>query len=218
MPRHLRYGLVALAAVAYVAASHWLMTGAPASAWNAVALFAPMLALAAVSAWRSGQRAWGTGAALALVALAADAALGGQVSAHSLYLGQHVAIHLFLAALFGVSLRAGAQPLIAAVAQRVHGGLTPAMARYTRGVTWAWTLYFVVMATQSAVVYTLARFETWATFANWLTPLALAAMFAGEHALRYRLHPEFERASMLDVIRAYTRRRAAQLPERGPLA
>ena len=39
------------------------------------------------------------------------------------------------------------------------------------------------------------RSTTWAVFANLLTPLALVAMFVGEYLLRYRLHPEFERAS-----------------------
>ena len=33
-------------------------------------------------------------------------------------------------------------------------------------------------------------FDTWAFFANLLNPLAVALMFAGEHLLRYRLHPE----------------------------
>ena len=34
-------------------------------------------------------------------------------------------------------------------------------------------------------------------------------MFVGEHLLRYRLHPEFERATMLDAIRAYMQARPA---------
>jgi hypothetical protein len=31
-------------------------------------------------------------------------------------------------------------------------------------------------------------------------------MFLGEHALRYRLHPEFERATLAQAMRAYADR------------
>ncbi len=54
-----RYVAVVVAGAAYVALSHWLMTSAPGSAWNAVVLIAPMLAAAAVCAWQTGQRAVG---------------------------------------------------------------------------------------------------------------------------------------------------------------
>ena len=47
---------LAAAAVAYVLVSHWLMTGAPASPWNAVIVVGPMLGAAAVVAWQRRQR------------------------------------------------------------------------------------------------------------------------------------------------------------------
>jgi len=34
-------------------------------------------------------------------------------------------------------------------------------------------------------------------------------MFVGEFLLRYRLHPEFERATLADALNAYARRAAA---------
>ena len=37
--------------------------------------------------------------------------------------------------------------------------------------------------------------STWSLLANLLTPAVVAALFVGEHLLRYRLHPEFERAA-----------------------
>ena len=43
-------------------------------------------------------------------------------------------------------------------------------------------------------------------FANLLTPLAMVLMFVGEYLLRYRLHPEFERATLAQAMRAYSRR------------
>jgi thiosulfate reductase cytochrome b subunit len=59
----------------------------------------------------------------------------------------------------------------------------------------------------------------YASASLWLmtrTPLALIAMFAGEYWLRFRLHPEFERSSPRDMIRAYRQsRQAATLPPAG---
>ncbi len=200
-----------LAGLAYIAGSHWLMTAAPESDWNATALLAPMLVVIVVCAWRARQRLTAVLASAVLALLAVQAWVGPPLPQHILYLGQHVIIHLALAVLFALTLRRGAQALISRVAQQVHGTLSEGMARYTRKLTWAWCAYFVGMAALSLGLYFSAPFEVWATFANWLTPLALALMFGGEYLLRYRLHPEFERVSMLRAIQAYTQR-AAQRP------
>jgi len=103
-------------------------------------------------------------------------------------------------------LQAGREPLVTALARRVHGSLTPAMEAYSRKVTLAWTVYFVAMAALSLVLYALAPFDAWATFANLVTPLAILLMFVGEYLLRYRLHPEFERATLAQAVRAYADR------------
>jgi uncharacterized membrane protein len=202
-----RYLLVAAGSVAYVVLSHWLMTSAPASPWNAVALLAPMLAAIAHYLWRSHQRVYALCALASIAALSLRAALSGDDSVQSLYLAQHAGIHLCLGGLFGVTLRRGERPLISKLADRVHVHLSPEMTRYTRNLTWAWTSYFAVMAIVSVVLYAWAPFDTWAIFANFATPLALCLMFLGEYGLRYRLHPEFERVSVLDTIRAYSAHR-----------
>ena len=198
-----RITAVALAGLAYIFASHWLMTQAPASPWNAVGVLTPMLAAIAFGAWRSGQHGLGVLAALAIAGLVAQALFGVQVPAPLLYLGQHAGIHLFLAFAFGSTLRAGHTPLITTLARRVHRNFTPDMARYTRKCTTAWVVYFVGMVLVSVGLYALAPFDTWALFANLLTPATLVAMFIGEYLLRYRLHPEFERATMADAVRSY---------------
>ncbi len=130
-------------------------------------------------------------------------ALGVQVSAQALYVAQHMGIHLFLAVLFGSTLRAGRQPLITTLAERVHRVFTPDTVAYTRKVTLAWTLYFIAMAALSLLLYAFAPFDVWALFANQLTPLAVVAMFGAEYVLRYRLHLEFERTSVADAVRSY---------------
>jgi uncharacterized membrane protein len=203
----IRYLLVAAASVAYVALSHWLMTSAPATPWNAVTLLAPMLVAVALYLWRIHQRVFAVCAIASIAALCLRAALGGDDPMQSLYLAQHAGVHLCLGALFGVTLRRGERPLISKLAERVHGRISPEMARYTRNVTWAWTSYFVAMAIVSVALYAFAPFDAWAIFANFATPLALCLMFIGEYGLRYRLHPEFERISVLDTIRAYSAHR-----------
>jgi uncharacterized membrane protein len=199
----------AVAGAAYVLGSHWLMTGAPASPWNAVVIVAPMLALAALLAWQRGRRGLATLAAAAATALAVQAWRGDGLAPETMYVAQHVAIHVLLAFVFGLTLQEGREPLVTALARRVHGGqLTPGMTGYSRKVTVAWTVYFLGMAALSLALYALAPFTAWATFANLVTPFAIATMFIGEYLLRYRLHPEFERATLAQAVRAYADRGA----------
>ncbi len=203
----LRLGLRVAAIVGigalYVGASHWLMTRAPASPWNMVGVLAPMLAAVALGAWRAGQHWLGAASTLLLAALCAQAVLGWQLEPGLLYMAQHVGVNAMLGVAFGSTLRAGHTPLISTLARRVHRNFTPDMAVYTRKCTLAWTLYFVGISAVSIALYAFAPFDTWAFFANLVSPLTVAVMFGGEYLLRYRLHPEFERASVADAIRSY---------------
>ena len=195
-----------VAGVAYVLASHWLMTRAPASPWGVLAIVGPMLALATFLAWQRGQRLLAALALLATAALAWHAWRGGGLAPGSIYVAQHVAIHVLLAFVFGLTLVGGRESLVTALARRVHGTMTPAMLVYSRRVTVVWTCYFVAMALLSLALYELAPFATWAAFANLATPLAMIALFVGEYLLRYRLHPEFERATLSQALNAYADR------------
>jgi uncharacterized membrane protein len=197
---------LAAGAVAYLLVSHWLMTAAPASPWNAVIVVGPMLGAASFVAWQRRHRLLAAFAALAAAGLLVQAWRGRDLPADLLYVCQHVAIHLLLALVFGLTLQAGRESLVTALARRVHGTLTPAMAAYSRKVTAVWTGYFLAMATLSLVLYAAAPFEAWAAFANLVTPLAILFLFVGEYLLRYRLHPEFERATLAQAVRAYADR------------
>lgn len=198
-----RFVAIALLSVGYLALSQWLMTSAPDSPWNAAALLAPMLAAAAAGAWAAGEKTRSLLALAAIVGLFAQGLFGVLVPAPVLYLSQHVAINLMLGWWFASSLREGRVALITRLASLVHRDMTPPMLAYTRNVTRAWVLYFVAISLVSLVVFIGASFEAWAWFANFATPLALAAMFIGERVIRYRLHPDFERSSVADAIRAY---------------
>jgi len=203
LPLGARIVVAVLVGLAYVLGTHWLMTRAGGSPWNVVGVLTPMLAAIAIGAWRGGQHLLGGVATLAIIGLCTQALRGVALPPSLLYLAQHAGIHLFLAVGFGSTLRAGHTPLITTMAARVHREFTPAMVVYTRKVTIAWTVYFVAMAAISLALFAFASFDVWALFANLITPCSVAAMFVGEHTLRYRLHPEFERTSIADAIRSY---------------
>jgi uncharacterized membrane protein len=199
-----RIAAMVLAAVAYVAGSHWLMTQTQASAWNVVGVLMPMLLVVAAGAWRSGHRFVSALSLLVIAVLSGLAIAGVKISGNGLYLAQHVGINFFLAIVFGSTLRAGHTPLITALALRVHRGrLAPGQAEYTRHLTQAWVMLFVGIVAISLALFFFASFEAWAVFANLLTPVAVALMFGGELMIRYRLHPQFERSTAADAIRAY---------------
>jgi uncharacterized membrane protein len=154
-------------------------------------------------------------AGLGLAALVLQAWHGGGLAPATLYLAQHVAIHAALAVMFALTLRPGHEPLVTALARRVHGGMSPVMASYSRKVTVVWSAYFVLMAASSLALFAFAPFDVWAVFANLVTPVAMLLLFVGEYLLRYRLHPEFERATLADAMNAYAQRGAAPV-DRAP--
>ena len=198
---------VAVGALAYAAASYALMTRAQDSAWSLAIVIGPLLVVSAMWAWNAGHRLLAVAGTLGVVLLGGvllglQGAGGQGVPSRWLYLAQHAGVHLALGVWFGATLRAGAEPLVTALARRIHE-LTPAMERYSRNVTLAWTLYFVGMAAASLVLFALGEFAHWSLLANILTPILTVAFFVGEYLLRYWLHPEFERVSLQRALQAY---------------
>ena len=206
---------VGLIGAAWVAGGHWLMTRAPDSSWNAVVVIGPMLALLALYAGRRGLHLLTLAALAALAGLALQGWRGGGVAPTTLYMLQHAGIHAALATIFALTLRPGHEPLVTALARRVHRSLTPAMVGYSRKVTILWAAYFVAMALLSVALHVLLPFDAWAVFANLVTPVAMVVLFVGEYLFRYWLHPEFERATLAEAMNAYSARNAAPV-DRAP--
>jgi uncharacterized membrane protein len=194
-----------LALAGYALLSHALMVLAGDKPWAVAALLAPLVLALAGSAWRHRHLPTLLLCVAALAGLAWVGASGQAQSINRLYLLQHAGIHFVLGCAFAFTLRPGATPLITALAAREHGTMTPVKALYTRHVTQVWACYFGVMVVLSLALYAWAPWWVWSMFANLATPVAAIGLFAGEHWLRYRLHPEFERASMLQGLRAYRR-------------
>jgi len=213
-----RLALLATALAAYAVLAHQLTAHAGSSLWALLAVLGPMLALLLAGLWRSGQRWLCAGLAAVLAWLAVQVERGGGIAPQWLFLAQHAGIHAALALLFGRTLLPGQQALISAMAERVHRGLTPTLATYTRRLTAAWTAYFVGVALTSLLLFVAAPLEVWSLFANVITPLLLVGFFAGEHLLRYRWHPEFERISVTTVIRAYEEHQRTRQSGRRPRA
>jgi uncharacterized membrane protein len=194
--------LLLLAGVSYACVSHWMMLYHAAEPWAVVVLLGPLwLTALGLAGSRFGR--WGLAlAGLAGVGGFALVLLGEAGDPNRLYVLQHAGINALLCGWFGGTLRGDRLSLIGEFAQRVHP-LSPAMRIYTAQVTRVWTLYFGLMVVASLAVYASLSFAAWSVLANLLTPLLVAGLFVGEHLMRYRLHPEFERTRLIDAVRAF---------------
>jgi uncharacterized membrane protein len=191
-------GGVACLALAYLSA----MGRLPPLPAVAVAL-APPLAGAIALTWRSRLRwlvALATLGILLVAALRAD-----ELSRHvsTLWFVQHAAIHALLAVFFGRTLLPGAEPLTTRIARAVLPSMPPAVLRYSRGVTLAWTVYFVAMAAISVALYVGGSRAAWSTFATLVSGPLVALMFVLEFALRRRMLPASHCGSIAQSVAGF---------------
>ena len=85
------------------------------------------------------------------------------------------------------------------------GPIAPNVERYTRQVTIAWTIFFVVLFAASCALYLGHFLAAWSLLANILSPVLIAAMFVVESAVRHRVLPLLARARIRGGIRAFSR-------------
>jgi len=200
------------AVVAYQAGAHYAAATPGAHGLGLALALAPPLAMALAAAARSRLRAWLV--PLWIVACAALWFARVSLAMHfgwGLYL-EHLSFNLMMALLFGRTLAPGGTPLCTRFAILMGGGApTPTVARYTRRVTLAWTLFFVATAAVSTLLFATASIVTWSTFANYLSLPLVGIMFAAEHACRRLALPGEPSPSVVDAIRAY--RQTTQRPE-----
>ena len=119
------------------------------------------------------------------------------------YFTQSICTNAALGLIFGRSLAAGREPLCTHLATMVRGPLQPPVARYTRQVTVAWTIFFTAMIAASSLLFILAPVAVWSAFANLLSMPLVAAMFIAEYAVRKRVLPDLPRTHVLESLRAY---------------
>lgn len=131
----------------------------------------------------------------------------------SLFFLEHAGGQLILAFIFGSTLVAGREPLVARFARLVHGELPPRIALYCRHVTIAWTVFFCVLFTLSCALYLGGFLAAWSLLANILSPALVCTMFAVEYIVRYRVFPDWERVGVLGGIQAFSRHFGAAQPQ-----
>ncbi|WP_250441019.1 hypothetical protein [Caballeronia sp. AZ1_KS37] len=201
--RFLRAAGVVAAIVAYQLGAHHAASTPGAHGLGLALVLAPLLLIALNAAVRSSARAW----LLPLWALGCMALwlARAPLTAHfgwGLWI-EHTSFNLALAWMFGRTLGPGREPLCTQFATMVHGKLEPRVARYTRRVTLAWTLFFVATAFVSTMLFAFASIVTWSTFANYLALPLVGLMFVAEYACRRIALPEMEPSSIMDAVRAY---------------
>jgi uncharacterized membrane protein len=115
----------------------------------------------------------------------------------------HALVNLVLLIVFGLSLRPGRIPTITALSHQIHGDLPPRIDRYTRRVTWAWCLFFLLQLAGSALLMAFAPVAWWSFFVNVLNAPLIAVLFVGEMLTRsfWVTNPPHERlADMVQMV------------------
>ncbi len=102
----------------------------------------------------------------------------------AMVLVSHTSIYLGLTWLFGRSLRPGHEPLVTSLAATVEPTLTTTMRRYTRQVTWLWTLYGPVQIALSLILLASAPLALWSAFVNLGDLPLLVCVLLGEYGFR----------------------------------
>jgi len=188
--------------LAYAVLAHRSNT-AESSRGGALLALAPMALAALVLGWRSRRRL----PAMTLAIAACGAALLAlpllQRHTSMIYWVEHAATQSLLCVAFARSLAPGRESMCTMFARMVHGALAPAMERYTRQVTLAWSLFFGAMALVSTVLYFAAPVSVWSTFANFFTAPLIALMFIVEYAVRRRVLPGVEHAGIVAGVQAF---------------
>lgn len=147
-----------------------------------------------------GQACVWLGATLALVALRRHLAGAWADLAAGL---PHAVIYTALLAAFGRSLRPGRCDRITDMARRVQPGFSPAMARHTRAVCWAWCGFFAAQLLASVLLRAFAPPAVWGWFVTAGSLPLVALMFMAEYAVRLWRFPGHARVSLAATARAF---------------
>ena len=173
---------------------------------------APLILGAVAIGWRTRLR-WAVVLAMATVVVA-TAAYITELAQHvpTLWFVQHATGHALLAILFGRTLLPGEEPLATRIARAVLPSMPPEVVEYSRGVTVAWTIYFVAMTAISIALFLGASAAVWSTFATLISGPLVALMFVLEFALRRRLMPASHCASIVQTVMGFRALMRARSP------
>ena len=111
-----------------------------------------------------------------------------------------LAAFAFMAFFFYRTLRPGSEPLITRVARREHPDLPSDMARYTRTLTWAWSLCFVLLFIVGLLLVPLIALDAWSRTVHGLGYVVPGVLFLGEYAYRHYRFRDHSHGSLLVLI------------------
>jgi uncharacterized membrane protein len=201
--RSLQLAAIIAFVVAYAGLSHYGNSVAKTHDLGVGLALGPVLAVGLLLVWR-----W-THVGVALLAAAA----AGMVLRHYwpvleknfsvVYLLQEGGFYSLMAASFGRSLRGGRVALCTQLADKMHGPLTPQEVRYTRRVTAAWALFFILITAATVGLFLFAPLRIWSLFANFCVLPLIGLMFVAEYAVRRRVLPQAPRRGILAAVRVY---------------
>jgi uncharacterized membrane protein len=201
--RRLQLAAVVVFLVAYAGLSHYSNSVAQTHDLGVGLALGPVLAVGLLLLWR-----W-THLWVALLGAAAAAVLlrhywpALEKNFSVVYLLQEGGFYSLMAASFGVSLLGSRVALCTQLADKVHGPLTPQEVRYTRRVTAAWALFFILITGATFGLFFFAPLRIWSLFANFCVLPLIGLMFVAEYAVRRRALPQVPRRGILAAVRVY---------------
>ena len=98
--------------------------------------------------------------------------------------GCHAVAYSILLIWFGMSLRAGREPIVTGIARRLRQTMPDSVVHYTRIVTFAWCGFFACQLLVSAALLLLAPRAAWSAFVILLNLPLVATMTLAEFACR----------------------------------
>ena len=201
--RRLQLAAVLLFFIAYSVLSHYSNLNPQGHDLRTLLALAPMLTLGLVLLWRwSGALIALSAAAAAAVLLRAFWPLFAQ-NFSIVYLIQQVGFYSIMAFTFGRSLRQGSVPLCSQLADKIHGPLSALELRYTRRVTVAWAVFFLLNVAASFLLFEFAPLRVWSVFVNFCSLPLILLMFVAEYAVRRRVLPQVQRNGLIATLRVY---------------
>jgi uncharacterized membrane protein len=136
------------------------------------------------------------------VIVAVTVALGWRYAPGLLLYVPPAALNVGFGVFFAVTLAPGREPRIASFARIERGGeLPPDLCRYTRQLTWLWTVFFFLSAAIGLLLAAFAPLEIWSAFVNVASYVAVAVLFVGEYLYRKVRFPHYRHAPLASLVR-----------------
>lgn len=203
--------LLLVAFIAYPILLHVFVLKEEVAMSHLLLVFAPLLAVAAWVLFRMLGKVWWPLLALGFVAAIYYVVTGdhGRIGLLAVNGLSHASLNMFLLWLFGRTLLPGREPLISQISRRINGELKPEVVDYTRRVTIAWCIYFVLQVAISLLLYLFTPLAAWSFFINVLNLPLLILMFVAEKAYRTMRFPNHPKTSIMKAIEVYSKDFAA---------